>query len=38
MKPSENYLRKMYNWKNTDDQRRLLFEEKCINDFNITKY
>ena len=38
MKPSENYLRKMYNWKNTDEQRRLLFEEKCINDFNITKY
>ena len=38
MTPSENYLDKMYRWLNTDEQRNLLFEEKCINDFNKTSY
>lgn len=38
MKPSERYFRKMYRWLNTDEQRKLLFEEKCINDFNKTLY
>ena len=38
MKPSENYFRKMYRWRNTDDQRKLLLEEKCINDFIKTIY
>ena len=38
MTPSENYLDKMYRWLNTDEQRNLLFEEKCMNDFNKTSY
>ena len=38
MKPSERYFRKMYRWLNTDEQRKLLFEEKCTNDFNKTLY
>ena len=38
MKPSENYFVKMYRWKNTDEQRKLLFEEKCKIDFVKTKY
>ena len=38
MKPSENYFRKMYRWKNTEEQRNLLFEENCINDFIKTEY
>ena len=33
MKPSENYFRNMYTWKNNEEQRKLLFEEICINDF-----
>ena len=38
MKPSERYFRKMYRWLNTEEQRNLLFKEKCINDFNKTLY
>lgn len=38
MKPSENYEIKMFIWKNTDNQRKLLFEEKCKYDFNKTIY
>ena len=38
MKPSENYLRNIYNWCNTQEQRRLILEENCINDFVKTIY
>lgn len=38
MKPSKNYFTKMYRWKNTDEQRKLLFEEKCQYYFRKTKY
>ena len=38
MKPSKNYFRKMFNWKNSEEQRKLLFEENCINNFIKTKY
>ena len=38
MKPSEIYFTKMYNWKNTDEQRKTLFEENCKYDFRKTKY
>ena len=38
MKSSERYFRKMYRWLNTDEQRKLLFEENCTNDFNKTLY
>ena len=33
MKPSKNYYIKMFNWRNTDSQRKLLFEENCKYDF-----
>ena len=32
MKPSENYFRNMYNWRNLDKQRKMMIEENCIND------
>ena len=38
MKPSEDYLINMYDWKNTDEQRRLLFEENCKYELRKTKY
>ena len=38
MKPSENYLRNIYNWCNTQEQRQLILEENCINDFVKTIY
>ena len=38
MKPSENYLRNIYNWCNTQEQRKLILEENCINDFVKTIY
>lgn len=38
MKPSENYLIKMYDWKNSDEQRKLLFEEQCKYEIRKTKY
>ena len=38
MKPSEEYFVKTFNWKNTDEQRQLLFEEKCKYDLRKTKY
>ena len=37
MKPSENYFKKLYSWKNTDEQRKLIFDEKCKYDFNKTQ-
>ena len=38
MKPSQNYLINMYDWKNTLEQRKLLFTEKCKYEFKKTKY
>ena len=38
MKPSEEYFRKMFAFKNTDKQRKLLFEENCKYDIIKTKY
>ena len=38
MKPSEDYIIKMYDWKNSDVQRKLLFEEKCKYEIRKTKY
>jgi len=36
MKPSENYYIKMFTWRNTDAQRKLLFKENCKYDFRKT--
>ena len=38
MKPSDEYYVKMFAWENTDEQRKLLFEENCKYDFIKTKY
>ena len=38
MKPLQNYLINMYDWKNTLEQRKLLFTEKCKYEFKKTKY
>ena len=38
MKPSEEYFIKMYAFENTDEQRKLLFEENCKYDIIKTKY
>ena len=38
MKPSEEYFRKMYAFENTDEQRKLLFEENCKYDIVKTIY
>ena len=38
MKPSEDYYIKMFAFENTEEQRRLLFDEKCKYDFKKTKY
>ena len=38
MKPSEEYFTKMYRWKNSNEQRKMLFEENCKYDFRKTKY
>lgn len=37
MGPSPNYKNKMYNWKNTRSQRKLMIKEKCINGFIIIR-
>ena len=37
MIPSSNYKSKMYFWKNTKSQRKLMLKEKCINSFNIIR-
>ena len=36
MKPSEYYYIKMFTWRNTEKQRKLLFEEKCKYEFRKT--
>ena len=38
MKSSEDYFIKIFNWRNTEEQRKLLFEEKCKYNFKKTKY
>ena len=38
MKPSEYYFNKMYNWRNNEKQRNLLFEENCKYDLIKTRY
>ena len=35
MESSPNYKKVMYYWKNNIKQRKLMFKEKCINDFAI---
>ena len=37
MKPSENYTDIMFNWRNEDYQKKVLFEENCKYDFVKTK-
>ena len=37
MKPSENYTNIMFNWRNEDYQKKVLFEENCKYDFIKTK-
>ena len=38
MEASINYKNKMYNWKNSKSQRKLMMKEKCINSFMILFY
>ena len=38
MKPSEDYITKIYRWKNNDEQRKMLFGENCPYSFRKTKY
>ena len=37
MEASNNYKKKMYIWKNTRTQRKLMIKEKCINSFMIIR-
>ena len=37
MKPPDEYLIKVYEWENTDEQRQLLFGDFCKNDFKKSK-
>jgi len=37
MEPSYNYRHKMYIWRNTKSQRKLMFKEKCVKYFIIIK-
>ena len=37
MKSSDEYARKMYIWRNTEEQLKLMLEDKCSYDFEITK-
>ena len=38
MRPSEYYTIKMHDWKNTEEQRKLLFSDNCKYEFIETKY
>ena len=38
MKPSEDYFSDMYNWRNTESQREILFKDNCKYGFRKTKY
>ena len=37
MKPSENYIKQMFDWRNEESQKKFMFEETCIYDFEKTK-
>ena len=37
MKPSDIYADKMFNWKNSESQLKLMLEENCPYDFVLTK-
>ena len=37
MMPSNNYRSKMFKWKKSEEQLKLMIEETCPNDFNLTK-
>ena len=37
MEASSNYKSKMYIWKNSKIQRKLMIKEKCINSFMISR-
>jgi len=37
MRPSDNYNSKMFSWKRTPEQIKLMIEENCPHDFVITK-
>ena len=37
MKPSDIYINKMFKWEKTPEQIRLMLEDKCPNEFIITK-
>ena len=37
MKSSDEYAQKMYIWRNTEEQLKLMLEDKCTYDFVITK-
>ena len=37
MKSSDEYAKKMYIWRNTEEQLKLMLEDKCTYDFVITK-
>ena len=37
MKSSDEYAQKMYSWKNNENQKKLMLEDKCTYDFVITK-
>jgi hypothetical protein len=37
IEPSDIYLSKMFAWKKTPEQLKLMLEDNCPNDFVITK-
>ena len=37
MEPSANYISKMFSWKRTKEQIRLMLEDDCPNEFVVTK-
>ena len=37
MDPTENYLRNIFNWCNREEQKKMLLEEICLNDFIKTR-
>ena len=37
MKPSDIYAQKMFKWRNTEDQQKLMLEDTCQYDFVFTK-
>ena len=37
MKPSENYIKQMFDWRNEDSQKKLMLEETCMYDFEKKK-